>query len=295
MSHALAVTTPQIQSETRSVASFHATETDAIQRCFQAGEPFVIHGANANPHGIDTHFLSVNHHGLEVSCFTPEYTSGRLRLGALLSRIRNGEKYRLRADVSLGSLLQSYFDVDFFQRIRSNKRSLMDLLLHVVAGKKWGVFLSTPSCKMSNHAHINSTFVIQLEGEKTWHLGFRALGDIEHRDLYSYDYIAEKRPEEEMSLTMRPGDILYLPAYWFHYTDTDDVSLSMHYMFGEPLSYYFRRAIRPLFLYELFRRPLGMLKLALARDNEVGFGDKARWQKTKTDAELQFLAQNDFS
>ena len=94
---------------------------------------------------------------------------------------------------------------------------------------------------------------------------------------------------------MEPGQILYLPAYWFHYTDTDDVTLSMHYLFAEPMSYYLSRAIRPLFFYEVFKRPFGMMKLALSNNNELGFGDKKRWLKTKTASELSFLKQNDYS
>ena len=148
---------------------------------------------------------------------------------------------------------------------------------------------------MSNHAHINSTFVIQLEGKKTWHLDFRKLEDIEHKDMYPYDFLAEKNPQEEIQITMEPGQVLYLPAYWFHYTDTQDVSLSMHYLFAESMVYYFSRAIRPLFLYELLKRPMGMLKLALARNNEIGFGDKKLWLETKTSTELSFLKQNDYS
>tara|TARA_B100000683_G_C12066633_1_gene381005 strand:- start:67 stop:513 length:447 start_codon:yes stop_codon:yes gene_type:complete len=148
---------------------------------------------------------------------------------------------------------------------------------------------------MSNHAHVNSTFVIQLEGRKTWHLDFRALSEIEHKDLYPYDFLAEKRPEREFELTLEPGQILYLPAYWFHYTDTEDVTLSMHYLFAEPMSYYFRKSIRSLFFYEVFKRPFGMLKLALARNNEIGFGDKTLWKKTKNQKELSFLKENDYS
>ena len=66
-------------------------------------------------------------------------------------------------------------------------------------------------------------------------------------------------------------------------------------LFAEPMSYYFRPAIRSLFFYELFKRPLGMMKLALARNNEIGFGDKRKWQRTKTEAQLSFLMQNDYS
>ena len=41
----------------------------------------------------------------------------------------------------------------------------------------------------------------------------------------------------------------------------------MHYLFAEPMRYYLSRSIRPLFFYEVFKRPFGMMKLALARNN----------------------------
>jgi|GEM_PF-2606949 len=272
-----------------------ANDEAGIQSCFEAKIPFVIHGAELNPHAVSCRQLNADYGDLTVSCFSPDYESNRINLGEMLERIKKGEKFRLRADVQLGRRLERFFSIEFFQKIRRYKRSVMDMILHTFAGKKWAVFLSTPGCKMSNHAHINSTFVIQLEGEKTWHLDFRQLKDIEHKDLYPYDFLAEKRPDQEMCITMRPGDVLYLPAYWFHYTDTDSVSLSMHYIFAESMFYYFRKNIFPLFVYELVRRPLGMLRLALARDNEYGFGDKKKWVKSKSPKQLEFLKKNDFS
>ena len=279
----------------RHIPYVAAEDTAQIRALYAAKLPFVITGADSNPAGVTCQTLRERFSDLEVSCFSPDYTSERIALGELLDRVDAGEKYRLRADIPLGRRLAKLFDVRFFEGVRSFRRSLMDLVLHTLAGKKWAVFLSSPGCKMSNHAHINSTFVIQLEGDKTWHLDFRSLGDIEHKDLYPYDFLADKRPDQELCITMRPGNILYLPAYWFHYTDTDTVSLSMHYIFAESTSYYLSRKILPLFVYELVKRPFGMLRLALARDNEFGFGDKLKWLKSKSRKQLAFLEQNDFS
>lgn len=274
---------------------FDASETEKIAQAFRQKIPFVIEGAEPNPNNVNVSFLKKNFPDLQVTCFNPESNSEHIQLDRLLDKIEQGEKYRLRADVFLGRRLEQFFYTDFFEKIRNHARTLMDLILHTFAKKKWAIFLSTPSCKMSNHAHVNSTFVIQLEGRKTWHLDFRALSEIEHKDLYPYDFLAEKRPEREFELTLEPGQILYLPAYWFHYTDTEDVTLSMHYLFAEPMSYYFRKSIRSLFFYEVFKRPFGMLKLALARNNEIGFGDKTLWKKTKSQKELSFLKDNDYS
>ena len=69
----------------------------------------------------------------------------------------------------------------------------------------------------------------------------------------------------------------------------------MHYLFAEPLGYYLSRRVLPLFLYEVINRPTGILKLALSRNNEIGFGDKDLWQRTKTPTELAFLEKNDYS
>ena len=274
---------------------YDVSETQKISEAFNRKHPFVIQHPNSNPHNVNVAFLQEKFSDLQVTCFNPQSNSEHIDLNTLLTKIEAGEKYRLRADVFLGRRLEQFFDTDFFDKIRNYAFTLMDVILHVFAKKKWAIFLSTPSCKMSNHAHVNSTFVIQLEGKKTWHLDFRQLDEIEYKDLYPYDFLAEKRPEREFELTLEPGQILYLPAYWFHYTDTDDVTLSMHYLFAEPLRYYFRRSIRSLFFYEVFKRPFGMMKLALARNNELGFGDKKRWQKTKTQEELSFLKENDYS
>ncbi|HAN31865.1 MAG TPA: hypothetical protein DCQ06_09740 [Myxococcales bacterium] len=272
-----------------------ANDPAQIEAHYKAKIPFVITGADINPHGIDSAHLRDNYGDLQVSCFSPSCTSQKIELEQMFERIAAGDKYRLRADIPLGRCLEGFFSARFFEKIRSFRRSLMDLVLHTLARKKWAVFLSTPGCKMSNHAHINSTFVIQLEGTKTWHLDFRNLADIEHKDLYPYDFLAEKRPTEEFSITMRPGNVLYLPAYWFHYTDTDTLSLSMHYIFAESMSYYLSPKIWPLFIYELIKRPFGMMRLALARDNEFGFGDKLKWLRSKSPKELAFLSQNDYS
>ena len=285
----------QFRGSIATVPHIDASDTKQIRETFKKKVPFIIENAQQNPHGVDMAYLENNLADLKVTCFNPESKSEHTTLGPLLQRIKAGEKYRLRADVFIGRKLGALFQAGYFQKIRNYAFTLMDMILHFFARKKWAVFLSTPSCKMSNHAHINSVFVVQLEGRKTWHLDFRGLDDIEHKDLYPYDFLAEKHPADELEITLEPGQVLYLPAYWFHYTDTDEVTLSMHYLFAEPMSYYFRRAVRPLFFYELFRRPLGMMKLALSRNNEIGFGDKALWEKTKTKNELEFLAQNDYS
>ena len=283
------------QQSLKSIPSIDSSDKTQIRKTFEEKMPFVILNAGQNPHNVDVDFIKANFSELQVTSFNPESNSEHIQLGDLLSRIKNGEKYRLRADVFLGRRLEKFFNTTFFDSIRNNARTLMDMVLHFFAKKKWAIFLSTPSCKMSNHAHVNSTFVIQLEGRKTWHLSFKTLEEIEHKDLYPYDFLAEKHPQEELELTLEPGQVLYLPAYWFHYTDTSDVSLSMHYLFAEPMKYYLSRSIRRLFFYEVFKRPIGMLKLALSKNNEIGFGDKALWLKTKTTEELSFLKQNDYS
>ena len=293
MSSSLALQT--VTTAKRGILYIDASETERIQEAFRAKVPFVIENAQQNPHGVNVDFIKNAFPDLDVTCFNPESNSEHIQLGDLLGRIQNGEKYRLRADVFLGRRLEKYFNTRYFDAIRNYAYTFFDFVLHTLAKKKWAIFLSTPSCKMSNHAHVNSTFVIQLEGKKTWHLDFRSLDEIEYKDLFPYDFLAEKRPEREIELTLEPGQILYLPAYWFHYTDTEDVTLSMHYLFAEPMSYYMRRSIRPLFIYECLKRPFGLMKLALSNNNELGFGDKKRWLETKTDAELQFLKQNDYS
>jgi hypothetical protein len=268
---------------------------EQIRACYQAGHPFVIEGATVQDQQLSIDDLRERIADEEVTCFNPEYLSDKMTMGELLNRVEQGEKYRIRADVQLGKLFSQHFNTSFFEKVRGVKITLMDMLLHFLAKKSWAVFLSTPGCKMSNHSHINSTFVVQLEGTKTWHMDFRYLNQLEHPTLYPYDYLAKKHPVQELVVHMKPGNILYVPAYWLHYTDTDTVSLSMHYLFTEKMSYYFSKRMRKLFFFEMIRRPIGMLKLALARDNEFAFGDKSLWSKRCTEKELTFLAENDYS
>ena len=126
-------------------------------------------------------------------------------------------------------------------------------------------------------------------------MDFRALDQLEYPTLYPYDYLADKHPDQELRVDMKPGNILYVPAYWLHYTDTESISLSMHYLFTEKMSYYFSKRMRKLFLFEMIRRPIGMLKLALAKDNEFAFGDKKSVEQTVHGQRTGFLAGNDYS
>ena len=149
-----------------NVPRIPAGDWKQIQACYKAGHPFVIEGATVQDQELSVTDLRERIANEEVTCFNPDSLSDRMTMGELLDKIEQGEKYRIRADVQLGKLFAQHFDSSFFERIRGIKRTLMDVLLHFLAKKLWAVFLSTPKCKMSNHSHINSTFVIHLEGEK---------------------------------------------------------------------------------------------------------------------------------
>ena len=90
-----------------------ASETERISEAFSKKVPFVIENAQQNPHGIDVAFLQENYPELDVTCFNPESNSEHIKLGPLLRRILDGEKYRLRADVILGRRLTQYFDTHY--------------------------------------------------------------------------------------------------------------------------------------------------------------------------------------
>ena len=45
----------------------------------------------------------------------------------------------------------------------------------------------------------------------------------------------EEDPTKEIALRLEPGDLLYMPAYWFHYTYSYDINISYSHFFTEPI------------------------------------------------------------
>ena len=68
-------------------------------------------------------------------------------------------------------------------------------------------------------------------------------------------YVTDKRPDEEISFNLNPGDLLYMPAYWFHYTISHDTNISYSYFFTEPIKYYLTKTFI-MFIYQAITNPI---------------------------------------
>ena len=265
-----------------------------LKKAFDRKCPFVVRNAGVNLHSVNIDFLRKNFPDHETHTFNPQSTSESMNLGKLLEKVLAGGKYRLRSEPRLGKKLRPFFDEAFLQGLRLHQRSFLDSLLRI-GGKSHTVFLSTPGCEMTKHCHVTSGFIMQLDGCKTWHISNERFSQTRFTRLYPYAYLTDKNPRVEYQVILKPGDLLYIPAYWFHYTESDEVNFSFNFFFGEEISVYLRGFRRTFFLYDLLTKPLGLLQLVLSPAIEYGFGDKPLWEKTKTPAELAYLEKCDYS
>ena len=265
-----------------------------LKKAFDCKIPFVIRGAGVNLHQIDIGFLREKFSEYKTHTFNPESVSESMRLGRLLEKVLAGGKYRLRSEPGLGKRLRPFFDESYLQGLRLHQRSFLDALLRL-GGKSHTVFLSTPGCQMTKHCHVTSGFIIQIDGRKTWHISNERFSETRFKRLYPYAYLTDKNPRLEYQVILYPGDLLYIPAYWFHYTESEEVNFSFNFFFGEETSVYLRGFRRSFFLYDLLTKPLGLLQLVLSPAIEYGFGDKPLWQRTRTKEELAYLEKCDYS
>ena len=78
------------------------------------------------------------------------------------------------------------------------------------------VFLTPQnSVALEPHSDPEDLFIFQLEGQKQWHL----FGD--KPDISAYGSKLSSVPECTMSLTLNPGDVLYIPRGFIHHANTE--------------------------------------------------------------------------
>jgi hypothetical protein len=271
-----------------------ANNNKELKRAFKRKHPFVIKDSEVNLEGVDIDFLRKHFSDYQTHTFNPDCVSETMHLGKMIDKVLRGGKYRLRSEPGLGKKLRRFFNQDFLDKLRLNQSSMLDHLLWL-GGKNHTVFLSTPGCEMTKHCHITSGFIMQVDGKKTWYISNESFFETKFRRLYPYVYLTEKNKKREFKVVLEPGDLLYIPSYWFHYTESDEVNFSYNFFFGEKAWVYLRGFRRPFFLYDLLTKQLGLLQLVLSPAIEYGFGDKPLWEKTKTAAELEFLQRCDYS
>ena len=105
-----------------------------------------------------------------------------------------------------------------------------------------------------------------------------------------------------MSITLEPGDMLYMPAYWFHYTHSDDINISFSHFFTEPMKYYLNNVFL-MFMYQAVTNPVHSFIKAVRKEPEEHIFDRQEIinrcnkirSKARREEALIFFMDNDYS
>ena len=268
-------------------------------------EPFIIR--NVFRSKVNINFLKNKFYDEEVLTLNENSDKELLKVSSLLSKIKKGKKYRLRANTKIGNKIFEYIDSSIINRIKGKEKNLFDYLLSFGnSSRQKTFFLSTKGCTFSKHAHVISGMILQLSGKKTWHISkFREnFFSIKYKSLLNPNplYVTDKNTKEEIKFTLSPGDFLYMPAYWFHYTTSDELSLSCSYFFTEKITYYVKY-FPLMFFYQGLINPYQAIIKAVKKEPEEHIFDRKDIINTcnkiknsiKRKEALDFFKKNDFS
>lgn len=282
------------------------TDLDKIQHYFNVDKkPFVIRNViNSN---VDLKYLGKHFGHQNVITLNDNSDKETLLMAELIDKINLGKKYRLRANTKLGNLLVPQLDTTYLEKIKGSGSHLFDHLLSFgKTSRQHTLFLSTRDCTFAKHAHIISGLIIHLYGQKTWYVSksYDSFGSIKYKRLVYPNplYITDKNPTNEIAFTVGPGDMIYMPAYWFHYTHSDDVNISYNHFFTEKIQYYLNRTLL-MFLYQSFTNPIHSFIKAVRKEPEEHIFDRQQvidnCNKIKNDIQRQkaliFFRDNDYS
>ena len=115
-------------------------------------------------------------------------------------------------------------------------------------------------------------------------------------------YISDKKIKNENVVTLDPGDIIYIPAYWFHYTTSDNTNISYSHFFTEPISYYLKNTFLML-VYQAITNSIYSFFLAIKQEPEKNIFhkhdlihrcNKIRNKEKRLEA-LEYFKNNDYS
>ena len=230
-----------------------------------------------------------------------------MSVSQLIRKVNQGKKYRLRANTKIGNQLKEHIDTHYLERVRGNKKHLFDYLLSFgKTSRQNTLFLSTKECTFSKHAHVISGLIMHLYGNKTWYISKtrERFQSIKYKSLLNPNplYVTEKDPTEEIALRLEPGDMLYMPAYWFHYTYSYDINISYSHFFTEPIQYYLYKTFL-MFTYQAVTNPVHSFIKAIRKEPEEHIFDREEIidkcnkirNKTQRDEALKFFKDNDYS
>ena len=268
-------------------------------------KPFIVRNVIRSKINLD--FLNDKFKEEEVISLNPSFDKEILSVGSLIQKVKNGKKYRLRANTKLGNKVCKYIDTSFIKNIKNKKIHLFDYLLSFgKTSRQKTLFMSTKDCTFTKHSHIISGLILHLDGKKTWYISTKreSFLSIKYKSLLNPNplYVTDKRPNEEISFSLNPGDLLYMPAYWFHYTISHATNISYGYFFTEPIKYYLTKTF-VMFAYQALTNPIFSLVKALKEEPEEHIYDrsdivkkckKIRNRNERNEA-LEFFKENDYS
>lgn len=239
-------------------------------------KPFVVRNSIKNNINLD--FLNKKFKDLDVLSLNPKSEKEKLKFQDLVKKVKNGEKYRLRANTKIGNKLSRYIDTSFLESLKGNVFRPFDYLLSFgKTSRQKTLFLSTKNCTFTKHAHIISGLILHLEGEKTWYISKKRekFSDIKYKRLLHPNplYVTEKNVENESAIILKPGDVLYMPAYWFHYTVSHNVNISYSHFFTEPIGYYLKNSFL-MFFFQALTNPFYAIIKAIKKEPEEHIFDK---------------------
>lgn len=277
-----------------------------IQTYFQKEKkPFIVR--NVIDSNINLNFLVEKYKNEEIISLNPNSDKEILSVNTLIKKIRDGKKYRLRANTKLGNKISKHIDTSFIKRIKNQKKHIFDYLLSFgKTSRQKTLFLSTKNCTFTKHAHIISGLILHLEGKKTWYVSDKRepFLSIKYKSLLNPNplYVTDKKPEEEISFNLNSGDLLYMPAYWFHYTISHSTNISYSYFFTESIKYYITKAFL-MFMYQAITNPIFSLIKAIKKEPEEHIYDREDIIKqcsrindlSKRNKALKFFKENDYS
>ena len=268
-------------------------------------KPFVIKNVINNK--IDLKYLDKYFGDQNVTFLNNHSEKEDLQLTEFINKINSGEKYRLRANTKIGNQIVDHIDTRYIEQIKNKKKRFLDYLLSFgKTSRQHTLFLSTKDCVFAKHAHITSGLIIQLHESKKWYLS-KTRDDfwkIKYKRVIFPTplYISDKKIKNENVVTLDPGDIIYIPAYWFHYTTSDNTNISYSHFFTEPISYYLKNTFL-MIVYQAITNSIYSFFLAIKQEPEENIFhkhdliyrcNKIRNKEKRLEA-LEYFKDNDYS
>ena len=287
--------------------NFHnTTDIKEIKHYFDnVKKPFVI--KNAVNSRIDVSYLNNYFGDQNITFLNDQSEQENLKLSDFIEKIDSGSKYRLRANTKIGNLIVDHIDTSYIQKIKNTKKRFLDYLLSFgKTSRQHALFLSTKDCVFAKHAHVTSGLIIQLHESKKWYLSKTRddFWQVKYKRVIFPTplYIIDKKINNEDVVTLDPGDMIYIPAYWFHYTTSKNTNISYSHFFTEPMSYYLKNSFLML-AYQSITNSIYSFVLVLQQEPEENIFhkhdlihkcNKIRNKEKRLEA-LEYFRSNDFS